>query len=267
MRTVSLKASVACLVLLAAAALAFLLAGTSLAAEAQEARLSNSDCAKCHSLEPETIALYGAKHRTEVGCLNCHQEHPPTGTQAIPECSMCHGGKPHYEIGNCSNCHTNAHAPLQITFPEGSSGACLSCHGAEGQQMKEFPSAHSQQECTLCHPAKHRAILKCMECHAAHVDGQTYEECLSCHKPHMPTNITYSEPANKVCAACHAAVAQALDGTQTKHHELKCAYCHRDKHGMVPTCETCHGQPHPAAMHSKFPNCNQCHNDAHALVK
>jgi predicted CXXCH cytochrome family protein len=143
----------------------------------------------------------------------------------------------------------------------------VSCHAAEGKQMKEFPSAHSQQECTLCHPDRHRAILKCLECHGVHVEGQTYEECLSCHKPHMPKNIHYSEPANKVCAACHAEVAANLDSTPTKHHTLKCAFCHRDKHGMVPTCETCHGQPHPAAMHQKFPSCNQCHQDAHALVK
>lgn len=265
MQSLSVKACVMCVALMAAALLVPP-AGEALAAQA-EAKLSNSDCVKCHPQQPATIAQAGAKHRTEVGCLNCHQEHPPLGANAIPQCSMCHSGKPHYEIGKCGACHSDTHAPLQITFPEGSSAACVSCHAAEGKQMKEFPSAHSQQECTLCHPDKHRTILKCLECHGVHVEGQAYEECLSCHKPHMPKNIHYSEPANKVCAACHAEVAANLDSTPTKHHTLKCAYCHRDKHGMVPTCETCHGQPHPAAMHQKFPSCNQCHQDAHALVK
>jgi hypothetical protein len=285
MRTLSLKAFIACLAL-SVAITAALLVGTCLAAnepakapapsQAQsqapsqakdQPQLANTDCAKCHPQEPQLIAANGAKHKTAVTCLNCHREHPPLGKKAVPECSMCHKGKAHYAIGKCGSCHANTHTPLAITFPEGSSAACVSCHGTEGDQLKKYPSAHSKQECTLCHPTKHRAILKCAECHSPHLQGQTYEECLACHKPHMPLNITYKDPANKVCAACHAKVAEGLDKTATKHHDLKCAYCHRDKHGMVPTCETCHGQPHPAAMHQKFPKCNQCHIDAHALVK
>jgi len=54
-----------------------------LAANQEGFSLSDSDCIKCHEKQPATIAASGKKHKTEVGCLDCHTEHPPDGKPAI----------------------------------------------------------------------------------------------------------------------------------------------------------------------------------------
>ena len=57
--------------------------------------ITDAQCVNCHSQQPETIGAQGAKHRTEVGCQDCHVEHPPEGANAVPECSMCHSDGAH----------------------------------------------------------------------------------------------------------------------------------------------------------------------------
>jgi len=44
-----------------------------------------------------------------------------------------------------------------------------------------------------------------------------------------------------------------------------CAFCHQEKHKMVPKCQDCHGMPHPAGIMAKFPVCGECHKIAHDL--
>jgi hypothetical protein len=46
---------------------------------------------------------------------------------------------------------------------------------------------------------------------------------------------------------------------------LNRASCHQEKHKMVPKCQDCHGEKHPAAIMAKFPKCGDCHNIAHDL--
>ena len=60
--------------------------------------LEDTDCIKCHTKEPLTIKQNGGLHKTAVGCLDCHEEHPPLGVETIPECSKCHIGTPHYSL-------------------------------------------------------------------------------------------------------------------------------------------------------------------------
>ena len=76
-------------------------------------QLDNRDCLKCHAQEVQDVKNNGARHLTEVTCQDCHQEHPPSGSNAIPLCSQCHDPqvKNHYTVDNCSNCH-NPHYPL-----------------------------------------------------------------------------------------------------------------------------------------------------------
>ena len=76
--------------------------------------LSDSDCIKCHKKQPATIDSHGGKHKTEVGCVDCHTEHPPEGKNAIPQCNACHSGKSHYSLENCGACHSDTHAPLDL---------------------------------------------------------------------------------------------------------------------------------------------------------
>ena len=57
---------------------------------AAETRLQIEDCGKCHAFQLRVISQDGGKHATEVGCLDCHPQHPdhrlcplPCGTAAL----------------------------------------------------------------------------------------------------------------------------------------------------------------------------------------
>jgi hypothetical protein len=232
--------------------------------------LSNSDCIKCHKQQPATIDAHGGKHKTEVGCLDCHTEHPPEGKNAVPQCNVCHSGAPHYKLENCGSCHSDPHAPLDLTIEGDVKEACLTCHKKVGIQLKDHPSAHSDLACNECH-TKHRLIPSCMECHEKHTDDMDLASCLVCHPVHMPLVVTYGKDIpSHYCAACHGEAAKLLKKNTTKHKDLSCVYCHRDKHKTVPTCLSCkipHGEPHPAKMLQKFPECGQCHGIAHDIRK
>jgi hypothetical protein len=57
-----------------------------------------------------------------------------------------------------------------------------------------------------------------------------------------------------------------LQANRSKHHDLSCAYCHKQKHKNVPPCESCHGSPHPPRMMKEFQKCGDCHGTAHDLT-
>ena len=227
--------------------------------------LTDSHCVHCHPKQPATIEAHGAKHKTEVGCQDCHVEHPPLGASAVPECSMCHSGESHYELEGCSSCHSDTHAPLDLKLEGDITGPCLTCHQQQGKEVKDHPSAHTDVACSECHTA-HRMVPECMVCHEKHTEDMEFKTCLSCHPVHMPLEIAYvRETPSHYCTACHEEAGSLLQANTTKHHDLSCAYCHRDKHKTVPPCVACHGQPHPDAMLKKFPNCGDCHGTGHDL--
>jgi len=233
-----------------------------------EESLQNTDCEKCHIPQPLEIMTAGGKHGTSVTCQDCHQEHPPLGTQTIPECVMCHEGERHFQLDNCLACHENPHTPLKLNVadtPEVSKG-CQSCHADKGNEFKQFPSRHAEQNCTLCHPGQHKVIEKCATCHKPHNDTMQYQDCLACHQPHSPLAINPGpETASGLCGSCHADELAMLAGNTTNHAKLTCAFCHQGKHPAVPACADCHAAPHSAGMLKNFPDCLQCHHDPHDL--
>jgi hypothetical protein len=240
-------------------------AGAEETASTQIPTLTNAQCVLCHPQQPQTIAARGEKHKTEVGCLDCHQEHPPQGADAIPECSMCHSGAAHYELEQCSSCHTDTHAPLDLTLEGELIAACLTCHEQQGVEVKKHPSAHTDMACNECHAA-HRQIPSCMDCHEKHTEDMDFQACVSCHPVHMPLMIAYAqETPSHYCGACHEEALALLENNTTKHHDLSCAFCHRDKHKTIPPCFACHANPHPQGILDKFPKCGQCHGIAHDL--
>jgi hypothetical protein len=239
-------------------------------AEVTPVPLANSDCLKCHLNEVKDVDALGAKHKTDVGCLDCHLEHPKLGKEVIPECSMCHdpGDKPHYATPDCKVCH-HPHHPLMMDFTkiDNVKPACASCHTNESQQMVDYPSMHADLDCNQCH-LEHKQFEKCMECHEGHSQEMAYEDCLRCHKPHMASVVKYeNDIPSSFCSSCHEKESSVLGKNTTKHHDLLCVYCHKSQHKMVPTCAICHSQPHSVDMHTKFPDCHTCHKDPHDLVK
>ncbi len=235
---------------------------------AEEVKLSNADCIKCHKKEVSLIESKGGKHKTKVGCLDCHKGHYPLipKKEMIPACSECHKGKAHFTLKNCERCH-NPHKPLEINLAKGEfKKECITCHKKPGEELSKFPSKHSFLYCNTCH-IKHGYIPSCLKCHKPHLAGQTFEDCKSCHGAHKPLKITYGmNIPNKYCTACHPKLGKMLKSTTTKHRKLACVFCHRGQHGIIPNCSACHGSPHPLVM-VKGKKCIDCHIDAHALVK
>lgn len=246
------------------------LIGTCAWAEVQPVALDNSDCVKCHLEQARDVDARGALHKTAVSCLDCHEEHGPWGQNVIPECSRCHdpGDQAHFGVENCIGCHY-PHHPLEIDLAslDGVKPVCMSCHPSQGEELTTYPSMHAELDCNECH-MQHGEWQECLECHDGHTEDMTYPDCLRCHRPHMPTVVAYANDVpSAFCGGCHDGVFDTLMANTSKHHDLLCAYCHQDKHKMVPKCTECHGEPHGAQLHAKFTDCLQCHEDPHGLIK
>jgi hypothetical protein len=233
------------------------------AAQAKPA-LTNDDCAKCHQAPPADLAAEGGKHR-EVGCTGCHIGHPPTVKKPIPQCSDCHMGKAHFELKGCLGCHKNPHKPLNISFAGNVTDACVTCHTSQIKQLRDNKSKHTALACSSCHDV-HGKKPQCTQCHKPHSPEMPVSECKKCHKAHMPKAVTYADDIpSKDCASCHTKAFDLLLSGKTKHKSFACAFCHQQKHKMVPSCQGCHGSPHPEGIMRKFPKCGDCHNIAHDL--
>jgi hypothetical protein len=230
--------------------------------------LTTDLCIICHKTQPADIEANGGKHKTSVSCLDCHVGHPPSVRDNIPACSDCHEGEAHFELEGCLTCHTDPHTPLNITLTGDLTDPCLTCHTEQIAQLKEHPSHHTTMACTECHSERHGRIPDCMECHSPHSEEMTTSDCVTCHQVHMPLIVTYPENTpSKSCGACHEDVYNDLDTSNAKHHDLLCAACHHAKHKMIPTCQDCHGTPHPAGLLARFPSCSDCHGSPHSLLK
>jgi hypothetical protein len=232
---------------------------------APSAKLLIEDCAKCHIKPPDDIAINGRKHKTEVGCQDCHNGHPPETRKIIPLCSKCHEEKPHFKLPVCLSCHSNPHTPLVIAYGNNVTDACVTCHAGQIVKLRDTKSKHSALACSFCH-STHGKIPNCTQCHKPHYVEQNSSDCIKCHQAHSPKNVTYSNKLpSKECAACHKKAYELLSANTSKHRNLSCAACHQAKHKMLPLCQSCHGNRHPASMLANFPKCSMCHNIAHDL--
>jgi predicted CXXCH cytochrome family protein len=227
--------------------------------------LGNADCVKCHAAATADIAANGGAHKTNVTCQDCHNGHPPAVKNIIPLCSQCHSGKPHYKLADCQRCHSNPHTPKATKLAKNITDECVTCHSQQIVKLRQFKSKHTSLACTYCHNV-HGRIPPCTQCHKPHSADMVAAECKQCHQAHMPTVITYKpDTPNKNCAACHKKASDLLLSTDAKHRDVSCVTCHKDKHKMTPTCQSCHGTPHPAGMLARFTKCADCHSIAHSL--
>lgn len=246
-----------------------------LLADQAAAQLQNTDCSKCHDSQPTDIVKNGGKHKTAIGCLDCHLEHLPLGKETIPQCSMCHdaSAQKHFAVGDrtvCLGCHRNPHTPLDVTVDDvpAVSLVCKTCHAEKGDEFAKFPSKHAQKNCTHCHPTKHKQIQKCLTCHEPHAKFMVYDDCLRCHKPHSPLDIRYADDTpSQYCGACHTELFEMLSKSKAKHGEFNCAFCHKTKHPTVPNCSDCHANPHDSSVLTAFnSDCLKCHRNPHDLI-
>jgi len=153
--------------------------------------LTVEDCGKCHSQEYQQITSRGLSHKTKVTCLDCHEGHRPLSADNIPECSNCHGKRPHVAMVDCSSCHGRegnckachqVHQPLARTDGKIAAAHCVSCHPRAYELLKANTTKHHDLSCGFCH-GEHRKIPQCSDCHGLPHSAGTHKifRCNNCH--------------------------------------------------------------------------------------
>ncbi len=229
--------------------------------------LTAVQCGQCHESIYMKLRSNGGKHK--FVCRNCHKEfhnYNPVRknwNEIMPKCARCHN-QPHGPgITACLKCHQEPHTPLVIPYNSYVTSRCGKCHPGPAGQLKKYPSKHTKLGCAKCHD-KHGYIPSCFKCHKPHIPNQSLEACKSCHPVHKPLQITYGTGNAKTCSTCHKKVYNEWSHTRSKHGKVDCAQCH-PKHGEIPKCSKCHGQPHDKAMLQHFKRCLDCHLNVHDL--
>ncbi len=234
--------------------------------------LTSRECARCHYTV--YLAIKQGKGAHKKACTFCHKTYHNfqrglTWDQRVPHCTNCHKF-PHGDskaMKQCLKCHTNAHAPLASIKMKVIEPMCSTCHAKQAKELKDHPSGHSAVNCAVCHHDTHGFRPACTECHEKpHTAYKNNAACMACHKPHMPKNITYGpDVPNTICAGCHKGPVERMKSTTSAHGQLKCVFCHAQKHGNIPKCQLCHSIPHAKKMIEKFGDCSKCHGNPHDL--
>lgn len=242
------------------------------------------ECMQCHPAIAKLLRTKGAMHG-HVECRQCHlQVHTYIAGKTnyediLPKCDRCHGHPHGDELVQCSSCHQEAHAPLDIPANRALSQGCYVCHPELDKDIKIFPTKHTYLYCTSCHHTRHGHKPACLECHQAHAgrisapgliteSTNPLDQCISCHPPHKALKVRYPDDTeNTVCAFCHRKADEMLRRKYTKHTALLCIACHPDQHKTIKRCKECHGEPHPKDILSKFNSCGACHGVAHSVVR
>ncbi len=234
--------------------------------------MTTLECAKCHPEAFRTIRDQGGQHQIE--CQECHTtfhsfKRGLSWEERMPACSACHDAVNGESFPECYSCHRNAHAPVaSLAGVDQLAGQCTTCHGAAAETITQHPSAHTELACSECHYERHGSIPGCNACHPEpHAPYRDNQECISCHAPHAPTQITFQEGIpNRICTSCHGEAGERLAQSDKNHQTLACVFCHAGSHGSATTCRECHGDgPHNPELLKKFAQCQDCHGDAHAL--
>lgn len=252
------------------------LMSTSVYAEVKPVRLTDADCYKCHPQAVDAVKGQESAHKNDIGCLDCHLGHPPMTDVVIPMCSVCHSPEEnrHFAINRCIKCHV-PHSPVIVDFTslENPNPACITCHEGPGKDFKDFPGAHSSQQCSNCHE-KHGLgegmSYTCLDCHEKHSPDLQLSECTICHKPHKPA--AYIWPQNlqgKYCGLCHEDIVTSYTEHGGIHKQkLDCVNCHKQhpprEQEVIPSCNDCHKKA--SNVHFTVEGCVKCHNP-HEVAK
>lgn len=152
---------------------------------------------------------------------------------------------------------------------------CARCHYEIFMSIKNGQGAH-RIECRECHETFHGfrrglryedVLPTCTSCHdKPHGESKEMVACTTCHAvPHAPLASLELKTLQPFCASCHADAESRIASGRLDHSRLKCVLCHSDRHGYVPTCQECHGTPHPQEIIEEFAGCLDCHGNPHNL--
>jgi hypothetical protein len=143
-------------------------------------RALEQGCRTCHPKLDQEIKTYVTQH-TELYCSACHHSRH----RYVPECMECH--QPHTEgmtQAECLSCHP-PHKALQVVYSQDTpQETCAVCHRNAYEMLKQSDTKHTALSCTKCHPVKHRAIMRCSECHGEPHPAPMHKKftvCGQCH--------------------------------------------------------------------------------------
>lgn len=173
-------------------------------------------CQFCHKPTQPRRHRFQPVDRSNQACFTCHRKQPGL-----------HKHKKNIQGWSCIQCHTPHQSPWKKLLRKPPTQLCKSCHTSYHRKLSgRFGSTH-------------KPLLR----------GQ----CLSCHKPHLPSPRRKLLRTNntQMCVSCHRSDIRKM---RAKHH----------KHPKVTTqCMSCH-RPH-RSRHSKLLRrkgkqlCLQCH--------
>lgn len=230
------------------------------------ADVNSEHCGSCHDDINATFAAQGGAHQENLGCADCHKNHPPAEVK-IATCNSCHdpGDNSHFELEGCLQCH-NPHSPktenLDLSGLETARPFCAGCHEDVLATMDAQPTAHSEAlDCNQCHTT-HGQSPSCLNCHETHTPEMKADDCSKCHSHHAPSPVVFADGTfSEYCVSCHDQVFNELETGGRAHRELGCVECHEahpPAENAIPECSKCHAaddNPHFAS-----PNCAGCHN-------
>lgn len=149
-------------------------------------------------------------------------------------------------------------------------GDCVMCHEEATTTMLAKGGKHNAIGCADCHtghpPEIENPYAACTDCHEPHSNQMDESVCSQCHRAHTATQVTYwHNVPSEYCAACHQDAATELAKSQSRHSDIACVLCHQNEHKTSPTCQYCHGAPHPEHVMKNSGICAACHQTAHDL--
>jgi hypothetical protein len=233
-----------------------------------------TDCATCHTTEPDWMPATFADHDNFFALVGAH-------AGIANDCAACHNGNYNNTPNTCDGCHQDNYNQttnpnhISLQFPTD----CNVCHDENGwtpstfdhSTVYPFTGAHEDiaNDCAACHNGNYNNTPNtCEGCHQANYDQTS-----------NPDHAALSLPAD--CASCHTTEPGWSPATFAIHNNFytlngahasianDCAACHNGNYNNTPnTCAGCHEDnynqttnPNHAAL--QFPmDCQNCHTEA-----
>jgi predicted CXXCH cytochrome family protein len=210
----------------------------------------SDNCLYCHSGREEHNNFRRGEHwRNDVGCIDCHDAHPPAPapTEANSITFISESQKTGPGLSSLRM--------LKMSEPQ----LCLECH-------QELKSAFSM-------PFRHRVLegaIRCSDCHNPHGGFELKQTrlavgadapCIKCHT-HLqgPFVFEHAPLRTEGCAICHDPHGSSNPRMLRRSEVFQlCIECHSDAHQI--------GAPNTPSFHNlataRFRNCTTCHVKIH----
>ena len=233
-----------------------------------------TDCAQCHTTEPEWLPAAFPDHDDYYALNGAH-------AAIANECATCHNGNYNNTPNTCYGCHQTDYNTA--TDPEHKAAQfptnCTQCH-----TENEWTPANFDHNSFYPLTGEHAAIAN--ECALCHINGNynnTPNTCTGCHQDNFdqstnPDHGTLAIPTD--CAMCHTTEPDwepanfpihddyyALNGAHAAIAN-ECATCHNGNYNNTPnTCYGCHqgeyeNTTNPNHQTAQFSNdCATCHTE------